>query len=171
VKLRTLIVVSALVLPVVAPGSDVISQQQIEQALVKPKTRGLTLRAAVETKSASVESHELIDLNIPFEFNSSQLQQQAVAQLQQLESALKSGALIRYRFLIAGHTDAKGSAQYNQQLSLQRADAVKHFLVARGVNAGRLESAGYGKDRLLMPDDPDSPANRRVEIRNLGESP
>jgi OmpA-OmpF porin, OOP family len=176
--MRTLVAAGLLLLPAVGwsedhtrPGDEVVSQQQIEQALAKPKTRGLTLRPTVEARATPPETHELIDLNIPFELNSSELQQQAIVQLEQLESALKSEALSRYRFRVAGHTDAKGAAEYNRQLSLRRAETVKRFLVARGVDPGRLESAGYGKERLLMPQDPDNPANRRVEIRNLGESP
>lgn len=151
-------------------GGEVVSGQQIEQALEKPKTRGLVLRANVESKGASAESPETIDLNIPFQLNSSELQPQAVVQLGQLEAALKSPTLGKYRFLVAGHTDASGNAGYNRQLSLRRAESVKRYLVAHGVNPARLESAGYGKDRPLTPGEPDNPANRRVEIRNLGES-
>jgi outer membrane protein OmpA-like peptidoglycan-associated protein len=154
------------------PGGDVVSGQQIEQALAeKPRTRGLVIRANVESKGTSAESPQTIDLNIPFQLNSSELQPQAVVQLGQLEAALKSPTLGKYRFLVAGHTDATGNAGYNRQLSLRRAESVKRYLVARGVNPARLESAGYGKDRPLTPADPDNPANRRVEIRNLGESP
>ena len=40
-----------------------------------------------------------------------------------------------------------------------------------GVAARRLEATGFGMDKLLMPDDPQNGANRRVEITNLGESP
>lgn len=154
------------------PGSEVVSGQQIEQALAaKPRTRGLVLRANVESKGASAESPEAIDLNIPFQLNSSELQPQALAQLGQLEAALKSPTLGKYRFLVAGHTDAIGNAGYNRQLSLRRAESVKRYLVAHGINPARLESAGYGKDRPLTPAEPDNPANRRVEIRNLGQRP
>jgi OmpA-OmpF porin, OOP family len=161
------------------PG--ITSQSQIEQALQeKPKTRGLRLRATSEEGKAEhalvsespgeSPGESKIDLNIPFEYNSSTLQPQAVAQLEQLRSALFAAALADSRFLVAGHTDAKGRADYNQQLSLQRADAVKAYLIARGVDAARLKSAGEGETHLLTPDDPDNAVNRRVEIRNLGGS-
>jgi outer membrane protein OmpA-like peptidoglycan-associated protein len=87
-----------------------------------------------------------------------------------LESALTSASLGKDRFMVAGHTDAKGSAQYNKHLSLKRAEAVKHFLVTKGVAASRLDTIGYGSEHLLAPDRPEDASNRRVEIRDLGEA-
>jgi outer membrane protein OmpA-like peptidoglycan-associated protein len=147
------------------PRNEVVSGRDIEAALAaKPRTRGLVIKGTEEKK-------EVIDLNIPFELNSATLQPQAVAQLEQLDAALRSEALGRSRFMIAGHTDARGNAEYNRQLSLRRAQTVKQYLIAHGVAARRLEATGFGMDKLLMPADPQNGANRRVEITNLGESP
>ena len=74
-----------------------------------------------------------------------------------------------YRFQIAGHTDASGSAEYNRRLSRDRAETVRRFLVTRGIDPDRLEVVGNGEDELLLPDWPLHAGNRRVEIRNLGE--
>jgi outer membrane protein OmpA-like peptidoglycan-associated protein len=176
-KRRILIsAITAMCVPIIVRAADpptesttVLSGQQIEQALQHPAmTRGFVPRGL--TRQGTPEAQQSVNLNIPFEHNSSALQPQAAAQLQQLQSALISASLGRDRFMVAGHTDAKGSAQYNKQLSLKRAEAVKHFLVAKGIDAGRLETVGYGSDRLLAPDRPEDASNRRVEIRDLGQS-
>ena len=161
--------------PLLVYGGDaVVSDAQIEQALQAPPatpappatamTRGLRVQARTETK-------QMIDLNIPFEFNSSELQPQATAQLKQLRSALTSPALSKDRFMVAGHTDAKGNSQYNQQLSERRAEAVRRYLMDNGVEPQRLQAVGYGAEHLAQPDHPEDAVNRRVEIRNLGEMP
>jgi len=156
-------------LPLAARAADsVVSASDIEQALQPPpKTRGFVVKARPEAS----DSKQMIDLNIPFEFNSSELQARAAGQLKQLRSALSSEALSKDQFLVAGHTDASGSAQHNQQLSMRRAEAVKRYLVDNGVPAQRLQAVGYGSEHLAVPDRPDDPSNRRVEIRNLGEKP
>jgi outer membrane protein OmpA-like peptidoglycan-associated protein len=53
------------------------------------------------------------------------------------------------RIRIAGHTDDRGGAELNKQLSQQRADAVMQYLIGRGVPAARLETIGHGEDRPI----------------------
>jgi outer membrane protein OmpA-like peptidoglycan-associated protein len=150
------------------PGG-VLSDEQIENALKPAKTRGMSMRGLKRTQAA--ESAAAVNLNIPFEYNSSELKSEASAQLTQLKSALTRESLRNDRFLVAGHTDAKGNPQYNKQLSLKRAESVKHYLVTAGLDAGRLDTVGYGSEQPLASDRPDDPANRRVEIRDLGQAP
>lgn len=68
---------------------------------------------------------------------------------------------------IAGHTDNYGSDQYNQELSQRRADAVKDYLIEKGVNAGNLRATGYGESQPVASNDDDfgREQNRRVEFR------
>jgi outer membrane protein OmpA-like peptidoglycan-associated protein len=53
------------------------------------------------------------------------------------------------RVRIEGHTDALGSSAYNKQMSQQRAEAVRDFLVTAGVAASRLDAVGFGKDQPI----------------------
>lgn len=68
--------------------------------------------------------------------------------------------------VITGHTDTKGTAAINDELSLQRAGGVAQMLIAKGAASTRTESVGRGKRDLLIKtdDEVDEPRNRRVEI-------
>jgi outer membrane protein OmpA-like peptidoglycan-associated protein len=150
------------------PPAKVLSNEEILQALGQPKaapTRSLSFPSRGLARRQASESDQSVNLNIPFQLNSSALKPQATEQLKQLEMALASPSLGTDRFVVAGHTDAKGSAEYNKQLSLRRAETVKHFLVEKGIDPKRLDTVGYGSEKLLSPDHPDDPSNRRVEIR------
>lgn len=151
-----------------AAAGSVVSQEQIEQALKPAKTRGLHLRGLKRVDAGSESAS--VNLNVPFEYNSSQLLPAATVQLSELKGALSAESLRNDRFEVAGHTDAKGNPKYNHQLSLRRAEAVKRFLIAGGVDPARLQTVGYGSDHPLTPEHPEDPQNRRVEIRDLGEA-
>lgn len=62
---------------------------------------------------------------------------------------------------VGGHTDSTGSEQYNQQLSVRRAEAVKNALAQQGVNPARIRAVGYGESRPISSN---LATNRRVEI-------
>lgn len=68
--------------------------------------------------------------------------------------------------VITGHTDDTGARAHNQKLSLARADAVKSYLLAQGVDERRLESRGMGPDQPLVANisEANRAQNRRVEI-------
>ena len=68
--------------------------------------------------------------------------------------------------VVTGHTDTKGVAAANDELSLKRAGVVAQLLIDKGAPGARIESVGRGKRELLVKtdDDVDEPRNRRVEI-------
>ena len=120
------------------------------------------------TSSATEQQPPLASLNITFEFGSSALTTDAKMQLRTLGEALNSSALASDVFLIEGHTDSIGSAQYNQSLSERRAMVVKRYLVDyAGVRASRLQAEGRGETKLLDTEAPRSATNRRVQVVNL----
>jgi outer membrane protein OmpA-like peptidoglycan-associated protein len=71
------------------------------------------------------------------------------------------------KLVVEGHTDNVGKPASNLTLSQKRADAVKHYLIQKGLDASRLEAIGYGQDKPV--DDNSKPegraANRRVELK------
>jgi outer membrane protein OmpA-like peptidoglycan-associated protein len=74
--------------------------------------------------------------------------------------------LIEYNIVVEGHTDNVGSAEYNQALSEQRAQAVLDFLADRGVNRSRLKSVGHNFSKPIADNETEEgrAKNRRVEI-------
>jgi outer membrane protein OmpA-like peptidoglycan-associated protein len=77
---------------------------------------------------------------------------------------MKNQRLESARFRVEGHTDAKGTPGYNEQLSARRAAAVVELLQSEGVSAGRLQAEGRGFSELLNRANPLAPENRRVRI-------
>jgi len=75
------------------------------------------------------------------------------------------------RVRVEGHTDSRGSATYNQRLSEARAKAVRDYLVAQGVDAGRLVAVGYGESLPVDPGQNEGAweRNRRVVFTILGQ--
>ena len=105
------------------------------------------------------------DAEITFDSSKSTLSEGAQSRLTKLAGDLKADNKNVY-LEIQGHTDSTGSAQYNQQLGLQRAESVRRHLRAQGVPLGRMSTISYGED---APAEPNGTAdgralNRRVEI-------
>jgi len=80
-----------------------------------------------------------------FEFNKATLTPAAKKSLdEQVIAKLRSAGEIRY-INVNGHADRLGSPQYNQRLSEKRADAVRAYLVSKGVSRDQVETFGFGK--------------------------
>lgn len=119
----------------------------------------------------------LVLKGVRFLFNRATLTPSAKTILAKVVDTLKDSPNFDVR--IDGYTDSLGSAAYNLALSGQRAAAVKHYLVAHGINADRLTTTGHGEDNPIAPntkpDGSDNPAgraqNRRVEMTPTGKHP
>ncbi|RYG09678.1 MAG: OmpA family protein, partial [Caulobacteraceae bacterium] len=83
------------------------------------------------------------DLLITFKTGSADLTEQAKSNARVFAQAMGAPALAGSRFEIAGYTDAVGAPDKNMALSQQRADSVKSFLVASGVDGARINAKGY----------------------------
>src|SRR6185295_3696648 len=80
-----------------------------------------------------------------FESDSTELTPQAVATLDKQAQWL--GSYDRYAFTIEGHADERGTREYNIALGAKRAQTVREYLVSRGVQASRMRTISYGKER------------------------
>jgi len=108
-----------------------------------------------------------IDLEILFEYNSAEISPKAVPALVALGNALSRQDLKGSVFFINGHTDAAGSADYNQALSQRRAASVRRMLIEQyKLMPDTLIAVGFGKEQLKNPANPLAGENRRVQIVN-----
>jgi outer membrane protein OmpA-like peptidoglycan-associated protein len=137
-----------------------------------------TTTAIVEqtlTELGAQQTSEGIEITLPedilFDFDQANIRPSAQEALANLNLLLENYA--EAPALISGHTDSKGSDQYNQDLSQRRAEAVKTYLVQTfGVNGDRLQTQGLGESDPVVPnthpDGTDHPENRqqnrRVEV-------
>ncbi len=105
---------------------------------------------------------------IQFRVNSARLHPASNYILEQVADLLLQHQEIK-RLRIEGHTDSRGSEQYNRRLSRDRANAVKQWLVEQGVEAHRLEGRGFGSSQPVAPNNNASgrSRNRRVQFTVL----
>ena len=123
--------------------------------------RGITATTQVVRPPAS------FDVTLNFPFNSAEITADSREKLARVATALTDPSTIKLGIIVSGHTDAQGSAEYNQLLSERRAQAVRQFLISEhGIEPKRLAAKGYGKSQLLLPSDPNNELNRRVQFQN-----
>jgi outer membrane protein OmpA-like peptidoglycan-associated protein len=141
--------------------------QRVLAKIRTSKTRQLTATERAEVADIA-RSKPSIDLEVYFDYNSSEISPSAGPDLRTLGKALTNAELRGNVFLIAGHTDAKGGTDFNQKLSERRAVSVKKFLQENyDIPDDSLVTAGYGREQLKNSSDPYASENRRVQIVNL----
>jgi outer membrane protein OmpA-like peptidoglycan-associated protein len=153
-------------------GRNVKAMQVAPQALPDP---GRAPDDAAEVEAMATLRELLPKLprasfKLDFEYGSSTIKKEAVHTLTQLGEALSSADMRQFRFVVAGHVDAAEGRSKAATLSKQRAEAVRDYLVKTfAIARERLIIAGFGNDMPQEPSNPLSPANRRVEVINIGQ--
>ena len=134
--------------------------------------RGRATRSLSNTEreeiAAAAKDKPNIDLTITFDYNSADISAKSLPEAQKLGRALTNDDLKGSTFLLAGHTDAAGSDNYNQDLSERRADSIKRYLMDNfHIASTDLVTVGYGKSKLKDPAQPLAEVNRRVQVVNM----
>lgn len=122
----------------------------------------------LEIEEEEVEVGQTIRLNnIFFEFNKAELLPDSYEELDKVAAFLEANPTVEIE--LAGHTDNVGSDDYNMQLSQERAESVKNYLVGKGIAENRLTAKGYGETQPIETNDEDwgREKNRRVEFTIL----
>jgi outer membrane protein OmpA-like peptidoglycan-associated protein len=180
-----------------AYAADPLTEEQIVKALTPVTTRSLTLTPLEPTGTVGKKlldtvrnrpAHSLtpgereqiaaaaatkpsIDVEINFDYRSAKISRSAAAAVNILGKALSSADLKGTTFVLAGHTDGKGSLSYNQELSEKRVDTVRRYLVDHfKLSPTSLVAVGYGKTKLKNENDPFGPENRRVQVVNMEDT-
>ncbi len=167
-----------------AQSETEMTAEEITDAFNKQKTRGLVIvpsndqatTANTETTEVAptaakeytaVERADQVNIQISFDFDSAALREDQKSKLSTLCQVMQNVDVSMFQ--IVGHTDSSGSAEYNERLSLLRAQEVKHHMVSDcGIPENRLEAIGMGESAPFDSADPKGDINRRVEFQALG---
>lgn len=125
-------------------------------------------QAAIEPVPQELAQEDQLFRPIKFAYDSAYIDDDARQILSGLCSTLRADLQLNpgSSYFVIGHTDAAGSADYNQRLSQRRAEATKDFLVRNcDIATAQIEAVGMGKERLLASADPRAAEQRRVEIQ------
>jgi outer membrane protein OmpA-like peptidoglycan-associated protein len=139
-----------------------------------PKVPGPKDNRGCPRKRVDVTPEEIkVAEQVNFRTDSATLLPESHAVLDEVAARLKAHPEI-LRVEIQGHTDDRASRAYNVPLSRRRAEAVRAYLISKGIEPGRLVARGYGEERPLVPVDPKRMAphelraararNRRVQF-------
>ncbi len=110
-------------------------------------------------------TRKIVLRGINFDFNSSEIREDSAPVLDEAVKQLASNSQVEVK--VVGHTDALGTAEYNQKLSVMRAESVYRFLVNRGIAPERLIVSGMGESSPVAGNDTEQgrARNRRVELK------
>lgn len=153
-----------------APAEDTAAKDSASSDADSDAAAAASAAAAAAAASADEEPEvETISLaaGATFELGGSTLSDEGKAAVAELVTQFKAREVTVKEVTIEGHTDSSGDAAFNQQLSEDRAEAVKAEVVANGGNPDKIKTIGYGESNPIADNSTREgrAQNRRVEIK------
>lgn len=144
-------------------SAEVVQKERTEESPVAEQEKPTPPPPAPEPQP--VESPNFNFKNIQFEYDSHVLKTDSYAVLDQISREMRKDP--NAKFYINGHASIEGTSQYNMSLSIDRANAVKLYLVNSGIAAENLITEGYGSTQPVASNNTEAgrALNRRVEIK------
>ncbi|HUR91751.1 MAG TPA: OmpA family protein [Gemmatimonadaceae bacterium] len=152
-----------------ADSLDRVRQQAIDDSLraLQAREQERQRQQAAMAAAQEAEAIALITGTVYFDYNQSALSAEARATLDAKVPALQARPAFRIR--ITGHTDERGSSEYNLALGLRRAAELKAYLVANGIEASRIDISSMGEERPAAQGSNEAAwaQNRRAEFAQV----
>ena len=148
-----------------------VQGQPSRQPAAAPRDTGAPARTPEAPAPRRLDGAAMVLDNVTFGTGSARLQSGSYLELDSIAKILTANPSLRVE--IGGHTEASGSAADDMHLSTLRAEAVRNYLVAKGVPFQQVVARGYGGTRPRTPDTTPRgrAANRRVELRPVAPGP
>lgn len=154
----------------VAPSSDDLAARRAREQFVRDSIGRAAQGAPAPTAATAAALDGLraaLEAPVPFEYDAAEITDAGRAVLDAKLPILRTNTALRIR--ISGHTDARGSDEYNLALGLRRAAATRKYLSDRGIAVTRIDIVSFGEERPSSPGEDDGAfaKNRRAEFEIL----
>jgi outer membrane protein OmpA-like peptidoglycan-associated protein len=144
-----------------------VDYNRIEAMIVKHIPKEITKEVVVDRYIKAISDDRLVLIGVNFAFDKSDLLPESFPVLDKAVDLLNDKKAVNVE--IEGYCDYIGTVEYNQKLSVERAQTVKSYLVSKGINENRLSTIGYGKSNPIADNETvdGRSMNRRIVFRIL----
>ena len=163
-KISAITLVSAALLSTVGCATMTKNSEFVVAPMAVPGNAAYQTGPLVNNSAEVQAAAQNVRSIVRFAFDSSEIDAEAASILDDQVAFLASHP--DARVLVAGHTDERGSREYNHALGERRAQAVRNYLASQGVTDARVETISYGEDRPVAAgtDEASHAQNRRAEL-------
>lgn len=150
-----------------APATDDQAAARVREQFVRDSLARAQADAAARMAAQRVRLRAVLEAPAYFDYDASDITAASRTSLDNKLPVLRTNMSVRIR--ISGHTDSRGSDEYNLALGLRRAAATRKYLSDRGIGADRIEIVSFGEERPAASGDSEAAytQNRRAEFEIL----